>query len=169
MAHKGQFRKLSNEPYISHPIRVAKQLEKHAAHEELVCAGYLHDVVEDSDLTLYDITEYFGERVATLVAANTEDKSLSWRERKQDTIDVMGSASVDVRALIVADKLDNLLDIQAALERMGNAVWDHFNAPKDEQRWYFSSIADVMYDHLDEDELPAFFKAYEQLVKEVFH
>src|SRR5699024_366724 len=93
MAHKNQRRKLTNEPYISHPIRVAKQLEKFQGPEELICAGYLHDVVEDTSIQLTDIEKHFGARVAKLVSAHTEDKSKSWKERKKQTIETVKTGS----------------------------------------------------------------------------
>src|SRR5690625_4799448 len=80
-AHMGQKRKISNVPYITHPIRVAERLESAEFSDELICAAYLHDVVEDTDYEIKDIEENFGDRVAHLVAAHTEDKSKSWIER----------------------------------------------------------------------------------------
>lgn len=169
MAHKNQRRKLTDESYISHPIRVAKLLEKHSVHEELVCAGYLHDVVEDTCFTIEDIEEHFGKRIAGLIAAHTEDKSKSWRERKQATIETMKMCEKDVKWLIVADKLDNLLDVQETYEKLGEEMWDYFNAGKAEQQWYNESIAAYMYDGLADDDIPDFFKLYEETIKHVFH
>lgn len=169
MAHKNQRRKLTNDPYISHPIRVAKQLERHSVHEELVCAGYLHDVVEDTSYTIEDIEEHFGERVAKLVAAHTEDKTKSWQERKQATIDMMKTCEKDMKMLIVADKLDNLLDLQENYEHVGESIWDSFNAGKAQQQWYNESIAEHMYEGFTDEEIPEFFKLYEETIKEVFH
>src|SRR5699024_12152702 len=76
-AHDGQLRKNGNVPYITHPIRVAEKLKLVGASEELICAGYLHDTVEDTSVEIVDIQKTFGTRVADLVAAHTEDKSRS--------------------------------------------------------------------------------------------
>ncbi|MDY0395286.1 HD domain-containing protein [Virgibacillus halophilus] len=62
-AHEGQQRKTSNEPYITHPIRVAERLEKNHFSEALISAGYLHDVVEDTPYEMEDIERNFGKRV----------------------------------------------------------------------------------------------------------
>lgn len=169
MAHKNQLRKLSKKPYISHPIRVAKYLEDNGAPEELICAGYLHDVVEDSTFTLDQVEHYFGKRVSHIVAAHTEDKTKSWKERKTETIKQVKEGSKDIKWLIVADKLDNLKDIQEQSNELKTSIWDHFNAGKDDQAWYFTSIAQYMYDNLKEEDIPPFFHTYEQVVKDVFH
>lgn len=167
-AHKDQTRKLTNEPYISHPIRVAKILEENGASEELICAGYLHDVIEDTNMTIEQIEAVFGKRVRDLVLAHTEDKSLPWKDRKETTIEQIKRGSRDIKWLIVADKLDNLLDIEEAYKHMGEAIWEQFNAGKSEQYWYFSSIAQYMFDELEEKDIPPFFYTYERLVKNVF-
>jgi guanosine-3',5'-bis(diphosphate) 3'-pyrophosphohydrolase len=167
-AHAGQKRKNSRDDYITHPIRVAERLEREGFSEELVCAGYLHDVVEDTVYELEDIEKNFGKKVATLVAAHTEDKSKSWKERKQHTIDTIKSADKEVKYLIIADKLDNLLGLEKDLSIQGENVWNNFNAGRQEQKWYNESIVENMKTGLQDQEIPDYFEEYEQLVKRVF-
>jgi guanosine-3',5'-bis(diphosphate) 3'-pyrophosphohydrolase len=167
-AHAGQKRKNSDANYITHPIRVAERLDKEGFSDELVCAGYLHDVVEDTIYEIEDIERLFGKRVASLVAAHTEDKSKSWKERKQHTIDTIKDAEKEVKYLIVADKLDNLLGLEKDLEEQGTAVWDKFNAGMDCQKWYNQSIVHHMRTGLSIQEIPHYFNEYEQLVARVF-
>ncbi|WP_088051142.1 HD domain-containing protein [Virgibacillus dakarensis] len=167
-AHYGQTRKSSNVPYITHPIRVAERLELAGFSEALVCAGYLHDVVEDTLYEIEDIEETFGAKVAQLVAAHTEDKSKPWQERKQHTIDTVRDACKEVKYLIVADKLDNLLGLEQDLARLGDAVWQHFNAGFDKQKWYNQSIAANMYVGLKANEIPNYFSEFEEAVARVF-
>ncbi|MFD2044287.1 HD domain-containing protein [Ornithinibacillus salinisoli] len=167
-AHEGQKRKNSDAPYITHPIRVAERLEQAGCSEELVCAGYLHDVVEDTVYEIEDIEEKFGTTVAELVAAHTEDKSKSWQERKQHTIETIKTAKKEVKYLIVADKLDNLLGLEKDLKEQGDVVWEKFNAGMDKQAWYNRSIAENMYQGLKKSEAPSYFMAYEEAVKRVF-
>lgn len=66
-AHQGQVRKNSSEPYITHPIRVGERLEKEGCSDALISAGYLHDVVEDTKVSIEDIEQQFGKEVATLL------------------------------------------------------------------------------------------------------
>ncbi|WP_449354539.1 HD domain-containing protein [Virgibacillus natechei] len=167
-AHAGQKRKSSDAPYITHPIRVADRLEENGFSTELVCAGYLHDVVEDTLYEIEDIEREFGERVAELVAAHTEDKSKSWQERKQHTINTIKYAEKEMRYLIVADKLDNLLDMEVDLKKQGDVVWAKFNAGFEQQKWYNESIAAGMYVGLDCDDAPDYFREFEDVVDRVF-
>jgi (p)ppGpp synthase/HD superfamily hydrolase len=167
-AHEGQHRKNAEEPYITHPIRVAAQLENADFSDELVCAGYLHDVVEDTIYNIEDIEKEFGPEVARLVAAHTEDKSKSWQARKQHTIDTFKTADKDVKYLIVADKLDNLQDLEQSLQQQGAVVWEKFNAGKNKQKWYNESIAAHMYDGLDTEDTPNYFQTFAETVERVF-
>lgn len=167
-AHAGQLRKSTKEAYITHPIRVAERLEDSGFSKELVAAGFLHDVVEDTPVTIEEIKRIFGDKVAAFVSAHTEDKSKSWKERKQHTIDTVKIAHKNVKYLIVADKLDNLQDVETSLNKQGNAIWDHFNAGYRAQKWYNESIAHNMFDGLEESEIPAYFETYLETVKRVF-
>ena len=167
-AHQGQFRKVTNVPYINHPIRVAKRLKEIGASEHLICAAYLHDVVEDTPFEIEDIESNFGPRVASLVSAHTEDKSKSWKERKQHTIDTIKSAKKEIKYLIVADRLDNLLDFEKDMKQIGHTIWDNFNAGYEDQKWYNESIANHMSDGLTKEEIPDFFSEYNKAVKRVF-
>lgn len=167
-AHEGQKRKSSHEPYITHPIRVAKRLGKSGFSDELVCAGYLHDVVEDTPFEMEDIEIEFGPRVAHLVSAHTEDKSKSWQERKQHTIDTVKCAEKELKYLIVADKLDNLLSMEQEYKRQGDALWNNFNAGYDMQKWYNQSVAENMSVGLYQDETPAFFQEFSDVVERMF-
>lgn len=167
-AHAGQKRKNSDAAYITHPIRVAERLEANGFSEELICAGYLHDTVEDTLIEIEDIEGKFGPRVAELVAAHTEDKSKSWQERKQHTIDTIRNAEKELKYLIVADKLDNLLGLEEDLKQQGSVVWNKFNAGADKQKWYNQSIAGNMYVGLDNEDIPGYFREFEDAVKRVF-
>ncbi|WP_245844196.1 HD domain-containing protein [Oceanobacillus rekensis] len=167
-AHKGQTRKNSNMPYITHPIRVAEKLESEGFSDELVCAGYLHDVVEDTPVEIEDIQKEFGLEVARIVAAHTEDKSKSWLERKQHTIDIIKVARKEIKYLIIADKLDNLLGLEIELKEHGDAIWNNFNAGASRQQWYNESVVKNMYVGLDAADAPNYFKEYEEVVNRVF-
>ncbi|MGP4076735.1 HD domain-containing protein [Halobacillus sp. K22] len=167
-AHKGQKRKNSNTDYIVHPERVAESLLKAGFSTEVVCAGYLHDVVEDTSYTLKDIEKEFGGEVKALVDAHTENKSKSWQERKSHTIQSVREGSLELKALIVADKLDNLQSLNQDLEINGDKVWSNFNAGYTHQKWFYQSVAEVMGVGLKEKDVPAFFNTYRKLVKQTF-
>ena len=94
-AHEGQVRKSEPEkPMIMHPIAVAKILEDYGYDDNVVAAGYLHDVVEDTKYTLDDIQNEFGSDIKNLVdTASEPDKSLSWEDRKKHTINIIKAKS----------------------------------------------------------------------------
>ena len=89
-AHKGQIRKSDKEkPMIIHPINVADILSEYGFDDNVVAAGYLHDVIEDTKYTKEDLLKAFNEDILSLVLGDTEkDKSLSWEERKIETINI---------------------------------------------------------------------------------
>ena len=71
-AHRGQIRKYTQEPYIEHPKRVAALVKTVAHTPEMLAAAYLHDVVEDTEVSIQDIKSRFGSLVAQLVEELTD-------------------------------------------------------------------------------------------------
>ncbi|WP_077620522.1 HD domain-containing protein [Litchfieldia sinesaloumensis] len=141
-AHDGQYRKLTNIPYITHPLGVGLLLMKASAREELIVAGILHDTVEDTELTLEEISDEFGEEIAELVEGCSEpDKSLSWEERKEHTITFLRTASEDIRTVVCADKLHNIRSIIRDFEGQGEQVWQRFSRGRNKQEWYYRNVA----------------------------
>jgi len=84
--HAGQTRKYNpNVPYVTHPLKVAEMLREIRNDSDLVAVALLHDVVEDTDTSLYEIKIHFGKRVASLVAELTSDKGFKINWAKQST------------------------------------------------------------------------------------
>ncbi|MHA1976222.1 MAG: HD domain-containing protein [Candidatus Hodarchaeales archaeon] len=152
-AHRETKRKLTNIPYITHPLSVIVNLMRSSIdNEELLAAALLHDVVEDEDVTIDQLKESFGERVASLVQAVSEPKSLTkcktdrrktWKHRKLHTIESMKSASHEVKLLSCSDKLANTTDMLRDIDQVGEEIWDRFNAPKESQKWYYTSLMEA--------------------------
>ncbi len=143
-AHTGQFRKGTKVPYIIHPLGVAKILIEAGCSEDVVVAGILHDTVEDSSFKMDDIRRDFGEEVARLVEGASEpNKSDTWENRKQHTIDNLETAPMDAVYVSLADKLANIRDIRADYEKLGDDVFLLFNRPKEKQEWYYRAMADL--------------------------
>jgi (p)ppGpp synthase/HD superfamily hydrolase len=131
VAHRGQVRNGSGGmPYIEHPIAVAARLDEHAYREEAIAAALLHDVVEDSDTTLEEIREQFGDVVAGLVGALTDDESIdSYRERKAEHRERVAAADGEAMAIYAADKLTNAGTLGRAYAAEGDSVRDEFKVP----------------------------------------
>lgn len=144
-SHEGQYRKKTDIPYITHPVAVGMMLLKSGYSEEIVAAGILHDTVEDTPVTLDEIKREFGSNIAGIVEGSSEpDKSLSWKDRKEHTIEFLKTASEDVRAVVCADKLHNIRSIIRDYEQVGEEVWSRFNAGKEQQKWYYTNIVDSL-------------------------
>lgn len=112
-AHSKQLR-LSGEPYVSHPIEVAFILVDLGMDTDSVCAGLLHDVVEDTEFTVQDLTKRFGSDVAALVDGVTKlgKVPLSTKEEQQaeNVRKMLLAMADDVRVIIIklADRLHNM-------------------------------------------------------------
>ena len=138
--HNGQKRKGTVIPYIVHPIEVMQILTAEGCSDEMIAAGILHDTVEDTDTTIEEITEYFGENVARIVAAESEDKSKSWEERKQTTIDHLKDCDKEIVLCLLADKLSNLMSIHYDFLKIGQKIWERFNKSYEKEKWYYIEI-----------------------------
>ncbi len=144
-AHDNQFRKGTRVPSVFHEFAVAKTLIDCGCSEEVVVAAILHDTVEDTAVTIDEISARFGDQVASLVAAVSEpDQSHSWEERKQHTLDVLETASAEVLLIQLADKLDNIRAIREDLSRIGETVWGRFKRGRAAQQWYYQALAEVL-------------------------
>lgn len=159
-AHSGQTRKGNGSPYIIHPTAVGKTLEEAGFSDEVVAAGYLHDVVEDTNTTIREIEENFGPKVAYLVRSHTEDKTKSWEQRKLHTIDVVKNSDLEVKALIASDKLNNLDSLIEDYLTLGEDIWLVFKRGYEKQKWYHTSIANNLMFGLENQEAPEFFQTF---------
>lgn len=151
LKHQGQYRKGTKTPYIVHPMEVMQILTANGCGEEVVVAGILHDTLEDTKTTKEELTYYFGERVAELVACETEDKTKSWQERKQSTIDRLKSAEYAVKLIRCADQLANIRSLFDNVKLEGEKTWTHFNAGKKETEWYYRGVTGALGELADLD------------------
>ena len=132
-AHEGQTRK-DGSPYVEHPIMVAQTLGASGFDEEVIAAGLLHDVVEDTDVDPDAIHEDFGDRVLSLVVAMTDDKRVGdYAERKRNLRAAVEAAGTDAVAIFAADKLANLQIIRAVYSRIGEQIAAMFEVPLGER------------------------------------
>ena len=169
-AHRGQKRK-DGTIYILHPLEVAVIVGTMTSDEDVLAAAVLHDTVEDTPVTAEDILENFGEKIAELVAHETENKrpemkpSDSWKIRKEESLEVLKNSALNSKIIWVGDKVSNMRSLSKAYDKIGNAVFERFNETDPaEQRWYHTTVLEYTKELCD---TPAY-KEYEELVKHVF-
>lgn len=144
-AHEHQHRKLDNDKYAAHPIEVGILLAKYGFSDEVICAGILHDTVEDTSVTLQMLRDQFGDTIANYVSYCSEsDKSLPWKERKLAYLKQIQNAPKEVLYIICTDKLTNIKSIYRNIDQMGSSLWDVFNAGYDQQKWYYQASLDAL-------------------------
>lgn len=168
-AHVGQIRKSDPiKPMIIHPINVGNILEEYGFDDNVVAAGYLHDVVEDTKYTQEDIKKEFGDDIASLVCGASEpDKSLSWEERKTHTINEIKNLDIRHKAVVCADKISNLEDLRILFETKGEYDFSAFKRGFDSQKWYYTGVYESLI-YNENSELPMFVKLKE-LVYHIYH
>jgi (p)ppGpp synthase/HD superfamily hydrolase len=130
-AHAGQIRNGSGGlPYIEHPRMVAATLAIAGYGDATLAAALLHDVVEDSDTTVEELRAEFGDEIADLVAALSDDESIeSYRDRKDEHRRRVAAVDGDALAIYAADKLTNMTTLHAAIEGEGMGVADEYKVP----------------------------------------
>ena len=170
-AHSGTERRGKGFPYVIHPMEAMAIVATITPDPELLAAAALHDTVEDTDITLEVLRAEFGERVAKLVADEsdvfTEGKSEeeTWHQRKKAAIDRLARAPHDAKIVALGDKLSNMRAIARDYAAQGDALWNIFHAkdPKDHE-WHYRGLADALRELQD---TPAF-QEFEQLINQVF-
>ena len=111
--HEGQLRAVDGVPFIVHPIEVGMLLYESGAGDEVIAAGLLHDVLEKTDATAYDIYARFGRRVGDIVSAVTHDPGIvGYARRKAALRDQVASAGADALTVFAADKLSKVRELR---------------------------------------------------------
>ena len=150
-AHSGVERRGKNFPYIVHPLEAVAIVASITPDQEMLAAAALHDVVEDTDYTEEDIRKEFGDRVAKLVASESDlvvegkNESESWVERKQFAIDRLAKLDRDGKIVSLGDKLSNARAMLQDYEKLGEELWNkfHVNDPK-LHKWHYEGLRDSL-------------------------
>ena len=169
-AHQGMERKGKGFPYIVHPMEAVCIVATMTNDQELLAAAAVHDVIEDTDTTAEDLKKEFGERVAMLVEAESDDKTggskaETWHQRKQDTLDRLRNADLDIKIVALGDKLSNMRAIAHDYAVLGDELWNRFTV-KDpaEHAWRYHALAEALNDLSDTDA----YKEFHTLVNKTF-
>lgn len=118
--HGAQKRKYSDEPYVTHLDAVVRLLKEHAIEEEnVLAAAYLHDVVEDTPVTMQEVIDEFGDDVARLVYWLTDDETGNRKSRMKMATWRLAQAPWNAKLIKLADIVDNTRSISEADPNFG--------------------------------------------------
>lgn len=147
-AHRGAERRGKGFPYIIHPMEAASIVANITNDPEMLAAAILHDTVEDTDVTIEQIEDIFGTRVAHLVNIETAQKGGTWRSRREIQIERFRQADRDSQIVALGDKLSNLRAIAIDYRALGDALWSRFHAPegKKDIEWYYRGLSEALAD-----------------------
>jgi (p)ppGpp synthase/HD superfamily hydrolase len=116
--HAGQTRDLDDLPFVTHPVEVACLLHEAGYQDEVVAAGVLHDVLEDTDAERSDLESRFGTRVAELVAAVTDDQTIEDNTERRAALRRQVAAAGECAAVVfAADKVSKARELRVRVSR----------------------------------------------------
>jgi (p)ppGpp synthase/HD superfamily hydrolase len=146
--HEGTFRKGTAIPYVSHLLAVCALVLEAGGTEDEAIAALLHDAVEDAGgkERLADILRRFGREVARIVEGcsdTDEDPKPPWGNRRKAYLEHLRTADASTRRVSLADKLHNARAILRDYRQLGERLWERFNAPGDDQVWYYTTLVAV--------------------------
>jgi (p)ppGpp synthase/HD superfamily hydrolase len=152
--HHSQTRKGGSIPYIAHLMSVCALVLEAGGDEDQAIAALLHDAVEDRGgrSTLDTVRQMFGDRVANTVESCSDsmetnpEQKLPWRSRKDKYLEHLRAANADALMVSAADKLHNARAVLADYRELGEALWSRFNAPKEDQLWYYGTLVAALQD-----------------------
>lgn len=112
-AHAGQCREVDGAPFILHPFEVATLLYEHGAPDHVIAAGVLHDTLEKTDATAYELSARFGRRVGDIVRAVTDDETIvGYSRRKAALREQVSHAGHEALTVFAADKLSKVRELR---------------------------------------------------------
>ena len=147
-AHHNTERRGKGFPYIVHPMEAVEIVATITSDQELLAAAVLHDVIEDTDVTIEELRAEFGNRIAELVHSESDQfidgisEADSWHDRKQAAINRLAAASYDAKIVAMGDKLSNMRAIARDYAIKGDELWKIFHVTdKKQHEWHYRGLA----------------------------
>lgn len=175
--HEGQYRKGTQTPYIVHLLDVSSILMyEEDLNENVICAGILHDTLEDTHYSKEQLKEDFGDEIYKLVLFCTEEGNIvgtskeeevrTWKVRKEKSLEKLTQGAKEEEMLVfLADKLSNIKSMYEEKLIVGDDFWNKFNASYEEIKWYYTQILELTQDALSKRRVHQLYSHY---VREVF-
>ncbi len=141
IAFKGMKRKKEDIDLSFHSIMVGNMLKNIGCDEDIVCIGYLHDIIEDTKYTYNDILKHYGKKIADGVMSLSDDKSISdYVKRKTAFIQSLKSVDDNILTVELADKLQNLIsDYNIYLKSGKESLATEFDN-YEQLKWYHTEL-----------------------------
>lgn len=147
-AHAGTERRGKGFPYIIHPLEAMVIVSTMTSDQEILAAAVLHDVVEDTDITIDEIRKRFGDRVAQLVDSESDRKMefTDWRARKEESLNRLSFASREEKIVALGDKLSNMRAIARDYTTKGDdSFWEMFHVKeKAIHSWRYHALVEAL-------------------------
>lgn len=151
-AHHNTERRGKGFPYIVHPMEAMEIVATITSDPELLAAAALHDTIEDTNVTVEQIRTTFGDRIAALVHAESDqidgvlfdgkNEEETWHARKQAAIDRLAAAPHDAKIVAMGDKLSNMRAIWRDYQMKGDELWNIFHVKdKASHEWHYRGLA----------------------------
>lgn len=170
-AHHNTERRGKGFPYIVHPMEAVEIVATITSNQELLAAAVLHDTIEDTNVTVEELRAEFGDRIANLVHAESDQftegvsEEDSWHDRKQAAIDRLASAPHDAKIVALGDKLSNMRAIARDYAIKGDALWQIFHVTdKTQHEWHYRGLAASLSELSD----TFAYKEFVSLINQVF-
>ena len=170
-AHHNTERRGKGFPYIVHPMEAVEIVATITPDQELLAAAALHDTIEDTDVTVEDIRKEFGDRIANIVHAESDQETEgvseedSWHARKQAAIDRLAAAPYEAKIVAMGDKLSNMRAIWRDYQQKGDELWKIFHVKdKASHEWHYRGLAASLSELKD----TFAYQEFERLLNEVF-
>lgn len=170
-AHHNTERRGKGFPYIVHPMEAVEIVATITPDQELLAAAALHDTIEDTDVTVEDIRREFGNRIAELVHAESDQftegvsEEDSWHDRKRAAINRLAAAPHDAKIVAMGDKLSNMRAIARDYAVQGDELWKIFHAKdKADHEWHYRGLANSLSELSD----TFAYKEFMMLIESVF-
>lgn len=132
-AHHNVERRGKGFPYVVHPLEAMAIAATMTNDQEVLAAAALHDVVEDTNITIEDIRKEFGDKVAELVGLESDNvdplfsEDISWRDKKVLGFKRIKNSSRDAQIVAMGDKLSNMRAIHLDYLRLGEKIFEKFH------------------------------------------
>ncbi len=146
--HGQDARKESPIPYMAHLLSVCAMVQLDGGCEEEAIAALLHDALEDKpeEISREEIQNLFGKKVLAIIEISSDTprdyvggEKPPWKARREAYIEHIKTTDPSLLRVTVADKIDNVRAILADHQRLGDEVWNRFNAGKEDQLWYYEN------------------------------